>query len=48
MAFVSDGTKPIKATICWTDVPGTGVDGLLDPTTLILVNDLDIRLKRVK
>lgn len=46
-SFVSDGTKPIRATICWTDVPGTGIDGLLDPTTLNLVNDLDIRLKRI-
>jgi PKD repeat protein len=46
-SFVSDGTKPIRATICWTDVPGTGIDGLLDPTALKLVNDLDIRLKRV-
>jgi PKD repeat protein len=46
-SFVSDGTKPIRATICWTDVPGTGIDGLLDPTALKLINDLDIRLKRV-
>ena len=38
-----DGTE-VKVTICWTDVPGTPVAPQLDPTDLMLVNDLDIRI----
>jgi len=40
----SNGTEPIKATICWTDVPGTPVAPALDPTDPMLVNDLDLRI----
>jgi hypothetical protein len=40
----SDGTQPIKVTICWTDIPGTPVSPQLDPITPMLVNDLDLRL----
>ena len=36
--------KVVKATICWTDVPGTPVSPQLDPTDLMLVNDLDMRI----
>lgn len=42
--FTSDGTAPIIATICWTDVAGTPVAASLDPTNLMLVNDLDMRI----
>ncbi|MBN2356399.1 S8 family serine peptidase [candidate division KSB1 bacterium] len=42
----TDGTQPLKVTICWTDPPGTPVYGL-NPSTPILVNDLDLRLSRV-
>jgi len=39
------GTQPLKATICWTDLPGTPVAPLvLNPTDLMLVNDLDLRV----
>lgn len=34
----------IKATIVWTDRAGTPVAAALDPTNLMLVNDLDMRL----
>jgi len=44
--FVTDGTKPVRATICWTDRPGTPPPASLDPTTKMLVNDLDIRIIR--
>lgn len=46
-AFVSDGSTPIRATLCWTDVPGTPVSAALDPSTRMLVNDLDLRIIRV-
>ncbi len=33
---------PLKATICWTDPPGTIPPYECDPTNLMLVNDLDL------
>jgi PKD repeat protein len=44
--FFSDGTSPLRATICWTDRPGSSPSPSLNPTTKMLVNDLDIRVKR--
>ncbi len=45
--FSADAGKPLKVTICWTDRPGTPVtSNLLDNSTKMLVNDLDIRLTR--
>jgi hypothetical protein len=44
--YYSDGTGPVKATICWTDPPGTPPEPALDPVKRILVNDLDLRLVR--
>ena len=41
----SAGTGPLKVTICWTDPAGTPpIEGTVDPTTLMLVNDLDLRI----
>ncbi len=40
----SDGTQPLKVTICWTDPAGTPVSAQLDPITPMLVNDLDLKL----
>ena len=40
----SDGSSPLKLTLCWTDPPGTPVAPQLDPPDLMLVNDLDMRL----
>ncbi len=42
--FVSDGVTPIKATIAWTDPEGSPVGASLDPTDIMLVNDLDMRI----
>ena len=40
-----DGTHPLRATICWTDPPGTPPGMSLDPTTPMLVNDLDLAIE---
>ena len=40
----SDGTQPLVATICWTDVPGNPAPISLNPTDLMLINDLDLRI----
>ena len=42
-----NGFFPIKTTICWTDLAGTPSSTLLNSTTPMLVNDLDIRIIRV-
>lgn len=42
---IQTGGGPFKATICWTDVPGTPlVNGGRDNRKAMLVNDLDLRL----
>ncbi|HRI46780.1 MAG TPA: S8 family serine peptidase [Ignavibacteriaceae bacterium] len=41
---VSDGKQPLKATISWFDLPGTPTVASLDPTNLMLVNDLDLTI----
>jgi len=38
------GTEPLIATLCWTDPPGTPPPPSLNPPTLMLVNDLDMRI----
>lgn len=40
----SDGTEPLVATISWADVPGVPAPISLNPTDLMLINDLDIRI----
>ena len=42
----SDGVNPLLASICWTDLPGTAISGVLNGTTPALVNDLDIRVTK--
>ena len=42
--FQSDGTDPVRVTLAWTDPPGTPPPPSLNPTTIMLVNDLDVRL----
>lgn len=46
VSFYSDGTSAIKASICWTDPAGTPVTGQLNPSDLMLVNDLDLRIQK--
>jgi len=43
----SDGAEPVVATLCWNDPAGTPPAWSLDPTDLMLVNDLDLRVERV-
>ncbi len=43
--YASSGTEPVRVTVVWTDVPGTPVAPSLNPTTPMLVNDLDVRLE---
>ena len=43
----SDGLSPIRVTIAWTDPAGTAPAPALDPTDIMLVNDLDIRLVHI-
>lgn len=41
----SDGSNPLRVTICWTDPQGTPVSSnLLNNRTPMLVNDLDLKL----
>ena len=42
--WTADGNTAIKATICWTDPAGTPPELSLNPTTPMLVNDLDLRI----
>ncbi len=41
----ADG-NPFKVTLSWTDAPGNPNNGETDPTTPVLVNDLDVRVVR--
>jgi hypothetical protein len=41
---ISDGKQPLKATISWFDVAGTPTPTSLDPTNIMLVNDLDLTI----
>jgi hypothetical protein len=41
---VLTNNKPFKATIAWTDPPGTPTAVMLNPTNHMLVNDLDLRV----
>lgn len=42
--FVSDGVTPIRVSIAWTDPSGNPAPASLNPTNLMLVNDLDMRI----
>jgi len=40
------GTTPLRVTIVWHDRPGTPAAEQLNPTTRMLINDLDLRVRR--
>jgi hypothetical protein len=40
----ANGTEGLRSTICWTDPPGTPPPPSLNPPTIMLVNDLDLRI----
>ncbi len=44
---VSNGSAPLKITLCWTDRPGNPASGAVDESTKKLINDLDVRLTRL-
>lgn len=44
LSILSDGTQPIRVTICWTDPAANPAPWALDPSTPLLVNDLDVRV----
>ncbi len=44
LTVVSDGSEPLRVTLCWTDPPGQSPPSQLDPTTPMLVNDIDLRI----
>lgn len=44
--ITTDGLRPLRITLSWTDRPGNPVSPSLDPSNRMLVNDLDIRLTR--
>ena len=47
MAIVTDGTSgELRATICWTDPPGTSPGNVLNSPIKMLVNDLDLRIEQ--
>jgi len=40
----SDGSDPLRVTICWSDPEGQTQPVQLDPTNIVLINDLDLRV----
>ncbi len=44
----SNGSKPLEATLVWTDVPAEEMEPQLNARTPSLVNDLDLRITRVE
>lgn len=48
LKLYANGNEPVKVTICWTDPPGHVPAPSLNPDIKQLVNDLDVRLVRVK
>ncbi|MBI3765763.1 MAG: S8 family serine peptidase [Ignavibacteriales bacterium] len=44
MTVYSNATQPFRATICWSDPAGTPPTPSLNPSTMMVVNDLDLRI----
>jgi len=44
LSFEYSGNGPIRATLVYTDLPGSPPPASLDPTDLMIVNDLDLRI----
>lgn len=42
--IIADGDKPLKVTVVWTDPEYAALPPALDPTTSVLINDLDARI----
>ncbi len=48
LLITTDGTSDLRATLCWTDLPGPSQSNVLDPPAKMLVNDLDLRIERTE
>jgi len=46
ITVTGDNPEPLRVTIAWIDPPGTPVSAQLDPTNLMLVNDLNLTVSR--
>lgn len=44
ITILKEPTRPLKATICWTDPPGTPPLPAVDPDDPMLMNDIDLRI----
>ncbi len=44
LTILKEPTRPLRATICWTDPAGTPPLPALDPDDPMLVNDIDLRI----
>ncbi len=44
LPVIAAGNEPLRATIVWADEPGTPVELSLNPSDLMLANDLDMRI----
>lgn len=44
--ITADGSGPLKVTVVWTDPPGIPPSPALDPSDVMLVNDLDLRITK--
>lgn len=44
--FAASGAETLKVSISWTDRPGTANNGVADPSSLYLINDLDLRVTK--
>lgn len=44
LSILKEPTRPLKATICWTDPPGIPTLPALDPDDPMLMNDVDLRI----
>ena len=42
--ILATNNQPLKVTVVWTDPPGPVMASSVDPTNLVLVNDLDLRV----
>jgi hypothetical protein len=47
LVLYADGSEPLKATIAWMDKAATVSPSALNPETIKLINDLDLRIERI-
>lgn len=45
IVLTTNGSPELRATICWIDLPGNVPPPAVDPTTRILINDIDMNIR---